>query len=127
MHFPLKSVHSVVSKGLTKWMVLIWLIKGVFYKIFLLCIKMSESAYLTCYQKKRDVILNRAKDYYENDKKRLREKARDKYRNLSEEEKIKKREYAKNRYRNMSKEKKQRLKEYPKNYRETRKSQYNNE
>ena len=48
---------------------------------------MSESAYLTYYQKDRDVILNRVKDYYENGKKRLREKARDKYRNLSEEEK----------------------------------------
>ena len=34
---------------------------------------MSESAYLTYYQKNRDVILNRAKDYYENDKERLRE------------------------------------------------------
>ena len=30
----------------------------------------SESAYLTYYQKTRDVILNRAKDYYENDKKK---------------------------------------------------------
>ena len=38
------------------------------------------------------MILNRAKDYYENDKKRLREQARDKYRNLSEEEKKQKRE-----------------------------------
>ena len=36
------------------------------------------------------MILNRAKDYYENDKERLRGQARDKYRNLSEEEKIKK-------------------------------------
>ena len=49
-------------------MVLIWLIKEVFYKKFLLYIKMSESADLTYYQKNRDVILNRAKDYYENDK-----------------------------------------------------------
>ena len=32
------------------------------------------------YQKSRDVILNRAKDYYKNDKERLREHARDKYR-----------------------------------------------
>ena len=48
---------------------------------------MSESACLACYQKNRDVILNRAKDYYENDKERLREQERDKYRNLSEEEK----------------------------------------
>ena len=41
---------------------------------------------LTYYQRNRDVILNRAKDYYENDKERLRERARDKYRHLSEEE-----------------------------------------
>ena len=59
---------------------------------------MSESAYLTYYQRNRDVILNRAKDYYENDKERLREQARDKYRHLSEEEKKKKREYGKNIY-----------------------------
>ena len=48
---------------------------------------MSESAYLTYYQKNRDMILNRANDYYENDKERLRGQARVKYRNLSEEEK----------------------------------------
>ena len=35
---------------------------------------MSESASLTYYQKTRDVILNRAKDYYESDKERLRYK-----------------------------------------------------
>ena len=48
------------------------------------------------------MILNRDKDYYENDKERLREQTRDKYRNLSEEQKNKKREYCKNRYQNMS-------------------------
>ena len=47
------------------------------------------------YQKNREVILNRAKDYYENDKERLREQARNKYRDLSEEEENKKREYGK--------------------------------
>ena len=52
------------------------------------------------------MILNSAKDYYENDKERLRRQARYRYRNLSEEEKIKKREYGKNRYHNMSEEKK---------------------
>ena len=82
---------------------------------------MNESAYLTYYQKDRDVILNRAKDYYENNRERLREQARNKYRNLYEEEKIKKREYGKNRYLNMSKEKKKRLKEYQKNYCEAKK------
>ena len=51
---------------------------------------MSESVYLTYYQRDRDVILNRAKDHYANDKEKLREQARNKYRNLSEEKKIKK-------------------------------------
>ena len=88
---------------------------------------MNEYIDLTCYQRNQDVILNRAKDYYENDKERLREQARDKYRNLSEEEKNKKREYGKNRYHNMSEEKKIRLKEYQRNYQEAKKSQYNNE
>ena len=60
------------------------------------------------------MILNKAKDYYKNNKERLREQARGKYINLSEEEKNKKREYWKNRYRNMSELKKQRLKEYQK-------------
>ena len=35
------------------------------------------------------MILNRAKDFYENDKERLMVQGRDKYRNLSEEEKNK--------------------------------------
>ena len=86
----------------------------------------SGSADLTYYQRNRYIILNRAKDYYENDKERLKKQARYKQRNLSEEGKNKKREYGKNRYRNISEEKKQRLKEYQKNYRETKKSQYNN-
>ena len=41
------------------------------------------------------MILNRAKDYYENGKERLRKKSRDKYKNLSEEEKSRKGEYGK--------------------------------
>ena len=48
---------------------------------------MSEKTY---YQRNRD-ILNGVKDYYKNDKEKLRDNARDKYINLSEEEKIKKR------------------------------------
>ena len=87
---------------------------------------MSENTILTYYKKNRDVILNRAKYYYENDKERSRTQARNKYRNLSEEEKNKKREYVKNRHRNMTAEKKQRLKEYQKNHREAKKSKYNN-
>ena len=39
---------------------------------------MSECADLTFYQRNRDVMLNRAKDYYENDKERLTQQAIDK-------------------------------------------------
>ena len=56
---------------------------------------MSQSAYLNYYQRNRYVILNRAKDCCENDKQRLREQARDKYKNLSEEEKNKKKNMVK--------------------------------
>ena len=41
----------------------------------------------TYYQRNREVILNRVRDYYENDKELLRERAKNKYRKLSEEEK----------------------------------------
>ena len=75
--------------------------------------------------KKTDVILNTAKDDYQNDKERLRKQARGKYRNLSQEEKNEKRKYGRNRYHNMSKEKKHSLKEYQKNYHEAKKSQCN--
>ena len=84
---------------------------------------MSENTDLT-YQKNRDVVLSKAKDY-KNNKERLSEQARDKCGNLSEEEKNKKSEYGKNRYLDMSEERKQRLKEYQKNYRETKKAKYN--
>ena len=65
---------------------------------------MSETTY---YQKNRDIILNRAKDYYNNNINVLRERAKNRYRELPEEEKNKKREYTKNRYHNMSEEDKQ--------------------
>ena len=50
---------------------------------------MSDSAYLTYYQRNRDIILNSAKDYYGNDKERLKRRARDKYSNIFEEENTK--------------------------------------
>ena len=48
----------------------------------------------THYQRNRKIMLNRAKNYYENGKERLREQARNKYRNLSED-KTKKIKYGK--------------------------------
>ena len=88
---------------------------------------MDESVEETYYQGNRNVILNRAKDYDENDKERLRKQARDKYKNLSEEKKNKKREYGRNRNCNMSEGKKQRLKKYQKNCSEAKKFQSNNQ
>ena len=86
---------------------------------------MNESVEETYYQKNQKVILKRPKDYHENGKERLRQQARDKYRNLSEEKKHRKREYGRKRYHDMSKEEKQKLKEHQKNYREVKQSQSN--
>ena len=61
--------------------------------------------------KEIEIILNRAKDYYENNKEVLSEKAKNEYRELSEEEKNIKGKYGRNRYHNMSEEKIQSLKE----------------
>ena len=60
---------------------------------------------ITYYQRKR------AKKYYKNNKVKLREKAKYKYRELSNEEIETKREYERNRYHNVSEENTQRLKE----------------
>ena len=76
---------------------------------------MSEITDLTYYQRNRDAILNKAKDYYKKNKEKLKEQARDKCKILYEEEN-KKREYGKNRYHNMFEEKKQRPKEYQKEH-----------
>ena len=57
-------------------------------KIFLLYIKMNNATY---YQRNREIALNKAKNYYKNNNKRLKKQAREKYRNLSEEDEVKKR------------------------------------
>ena len=74
----------------------------------------------TYYQRNREIILPRAKNYDKNNKEKLREQTRDKYRDLSEEEKIKKRECGKTDTITCLK-KKNKLKEYQKNYREAKK------
>ena len=52
-------------------------------KNFLLYIKMNNATY---YQRNREISLNKAKNYYKNNNKRLKKQAREKYRNLSEED-----------------------------------------
>ena len=70
---------------------------------------MSKEIY---YQRKIETILGRTKEYYENDKERLREQSKIYYKELSERETMKElhtkdinREYGRNRYKNMSEEK----------------------
>ena len=63
---------------------------------------MIEIIDLIYYQKNRIVKLNKAKDSYKNNKERLKEQTRGKYKSLFEEEKKKKREYGKNRYHDVS-------------------------
>ena len=59
----------------------------------------------TYYQRNKEVLLSNARDY-QNDKERLREQARNKYRNLPEEKKQKLREQARNKYWNLPEEQK---------------------
>ena len=47
----------------------------------------------TYYQRNREVILNRANQYCKNNKEVLRQKTKNKYRELSEEERSREREY----------------------------------
>ena len=50
-------------------------------KIFFLLYKKMDNT--TYYQRNRDVALHKGKKYYKNNKERLKEQARNKYRNLS--------------------------------------------
>ena len=76
---------------------------------------MANNAYLTYCQRNKDLVLNKAKDYYKNSKDRLSKQAREKYNSLSAEEKDKKREYQRNKYHAMSEEEKNTKREYEKN------------
>ena len=55
-----------------------------YYRNFFLYLKLGETTY---FQKNRKKILNRAKDYYENNEEILRDKARNKCKELSVKEK----------------------------------------
>ena len=83
----------------------------------------------TSYQRNMlwDVIINRAKGYHENDKERLGDNARNKYRTLSEEVKKLKGKYGRNRYHNMSKEKKRKKSNSKKIYLEANRSQFSDQ
>ena len=120
------AINMMNNSSLILWFCFINFFMTLFYKISFFVIYKKWVTWLII--KETEVILNRAKDYYKNDKERLRQQARDKYKNLSEEDKNEKRKYGKNRYHNMSEEKKQKLKEYQKTkYQEVKKSKYDDE
>ena len=68
-----------------------------------------ENTDLTYYQKKKDVVLSKAKDYYKNNKDRVRKKPGINTETYLKKKKNKKREYGKNRYHKMSEEKTKRI------------------
>ena len=63
---------------------------------------MSQNTYLTYYQRNKELISAKNKEYHHKNKDRLSTQARDKYRNLSEEKKKERLEYDKNRRQNMT-------------------------
>ena len=68
------------------------------------------------YEKNKDVLLNRSKEYYINNKELIRERANNKYKLLSEDEKQKMKDYQKQYRENMTDEQKQKMKDYQKEY-----------
>ena len=74
--------------------------KEEFYSFFIIYKKWVEQLII----KETEVILNSIKRYFHDNIEELRERARNKYRELSEEEKDIKREYGRNRYNNMPEE-----------------------
>ena len=76
---------------------------------------MNNSTY---YQKNRDIILKRAKDYYYNNIGAIRKNMRDKYKNLSEEEtekiKIYQKHYREKMKNNITEEEREKMREYQK-------------
>ena len=63
---------------------------------------MSTNIRQAYWQKNRNMVLNKAKENYENNKNRLSKQAIDRYNSLPEEKKDKKREYRRNPHYNMT-------------------------
>ena len=63
---------------------------------------MSINTRQVYYQKNRNMILDKPKEDYENNKDRLSKQARDRYNSLPEEKKDEKREYRRNQHYNMT-------------------------
>ena len=58
---------------------------------------MTGNAYLSYYQRNKEFVLAKSKEYYKKNRDRLSKQARERYNILPEKEKNKRREFAKNR------------------------------
>ena len=77
---------------------------------------MANNAYLTYYQKNKELVLNKANaGLSEEEKDKKREYRRNKYHTMSDKEKNKRNEYERNRYHSMTEEQKAKKREYAKN------------
>ena len=78
--------------------------------------EVSGEVILSYYQKNRDKILNRAKEYYQKNKETINEKREKKYKELNDADKDIIKNDRMNRYSSMEDEAKMKLKEYRRNY-----------
>ena len=85
------------------------------YLFFSEYIIMVNNVHRTYYQRSKELVISKAKEYYKNNKDKLSKQAREKYQGLSEEEKDKKRKCRINKYHAMSDEKKNKGNEYERN------------
>ena len=67
-------------------------------------------------------LIKSSAKYYQENKERLSEKARERYQNLSKEEKEKKQQYGRERYKHFSEDEKNKLVEYRKTFYRMRKN-----
>ena len=75
----------------------------------------ANTQQITHYQRNRDKILNKAKEYYQINKEKRKEYRKNRYHNMAAEEKNKVNEYRKNWYHQLDQEKKNKIREYARN------------
>ena len=76
----------------------------IYMYIFLRHIIMANNVHLTYYQRNKELILSKAKEYYKNNQEKLSKQVTEKYNNLPVGKKEKKREYRRKMYHTVSEE-----------------------
>ena len=95
------------------------MLKNVYYKnlqiLFFIYKASIDTKILTYYQKNRNTILKRSKDYYENNKEQRKQCRGDKYNNMTHEERLKVLAYRREWYHKLDLEMKNKMREDSKN------------